>query len=163
LRGVHTPAEPVLTPAPGPPRVYDPVLSHPDLPPAARELLQELLDLRLTEPPAVRQFLTRTADRLTALTTRDRSGHAAAHAGLLTALDHPHIVAAYDAGVLTAPGQPALHYLVLELVPGGDLEQYIYDHGPQPVDRACEWARQVAAGLQAAHDRHLVHRDLKPS
>ena len=56
-----------------------------------------------------------------------------------------------------------MHYLVLELVTGGDLEHFVYDHGPQPVARASEWARQAAAGLQAAHNRHLIHRDLKPS
>jgi len=84
---------------------------------------------------------------------------------VLASLDHPNVVAAYDAGVLPAPapGQPALHYLVLELVTGGDLEQYVYEHGRRPVAQACDWGRQAAAGLQAAHDRHLIHRDLKPS
>jgi HD-GYP domain-containing protein (c-di-GMP phosphodiesterase class II) len=67
--------------------------------------------------------------------------------------------------VLPSPGgnQPALHYLVLELVSGGDLEQYVYANGPRPVAQGCEWARQVASGLLAAHDRHLIHRDVKPS
>jgi serine/threonine protein kinase len=83
----------------------------------------------------------------------------------LAALDHPHVVTVFDAGVLPAPaaGEQTLHYIVLELIPGGDVEQFVYTHGPQPVARACEWGRQIAAGLQAAHDRHLIHRDLKPS
>jgi response regulator RpfG family c-di-GMP phosphodiesterase/serine/threonine protein kinase len=84
---------------------------------------------------------------------------------VLAELRHPHIVLAYDAGRLPAPAlkQPALHYLVMELVPGGDLEKLVCRNGPAPVARACEWARQAASGLQAAHDHHLIHRDLKPS
>src|SRR5439155_2677727 len=62
-----------------------------------------------------------------------------------------------------APRQPALHYLVMELVPGGDLENHVCKHGVAPIARACEWARQAASGLQEAHDHHLIHRDLKPS
>jgi serine/threonine protein kinase len=84
---------------------------------------------------------------------------------VLADLRHPHIVLAFDAGRLTAPAPnlPSLHYLVMEHVPGGDLEDYINRHGPIPIPRACEWMRQAASGLQAAHDRHLIHRDLKPS
>src|SRR5438067_634593 len=108
-----------------PTRSYGSVLDAAGLPPDARALLQDLLDLPLVEPQAVRDFLVKSADRLAGLTTRERAGHA--------------------------------------LVRGGDVEQYVYDHGPQPVERACEWARQTAAGLSAAHDGHLVHRDLKPS
>jgi response regulator RpfG family c-di-GMP phosphodiesterase/tRNA A-37 threonylcarbamoyl transferase component Bud32 len=84
---------------------------------------------------------------------------------VLAELRHPHIVLAYDAGRMPAPTpkQPSLHYMVMELVRGGDLEKLVCRNGPAPVARACEWARQAASGLQAAHDHHLVHRDLKPS
>jgi response regulator RpfG family c-di-GMP phosphodiesterase/serine/threonine protein kinase len=84
---------------------------------------------------------------------------------LLAGLNHRHIVHAYDAGRLPAPSQtlPALHYLVMELLTGGDLENYVVAHGPVSIAQGCEWGRQAAAGLQEAHDHHLVHRDLKPS
>jgi CheY-like chemotaxis protein len=58
---------------------------------------------------------------------------------------------------------PALTYLVMELVSGGDLEQYVARNGPLSVAQACDWVRQAAQGLQAAHDMHVVHRDVKPS
>ena len=54
-------------------------------------------------------------------------------------------------------------YLAMELVPGGDLDQYVVDHGPVAVGQACEWMRQAAYGLQEAHDHQLIHRDIKPS
>ena len=83
---------------------------------------------------------------------------------VLAQLNHPHIVVAYDAGVLPAAerSQQTLHYLVMELLES-DLEQYVYDHGTVPLPQACEWMRQAASGLQQAHDHHLIHRDLKPS
>jgi hypothetical protein len=83
----------------------------------------------------------------------------------LAQISHPHVVAVYDAGLLPPadPSQPALHYSVLEYLAGGDLEQFVYARGRQPVGVACEWGRQIAAGLAAAHAHGLVHRDLKPS
>jgi response regulator RpfG family c-di-GMP phosphodiesterase len=84
---------------------------------------------------------------------------------VLADLHHPNIVLAFDAGRLPPPqpDMPALHYLVMEYVAGGDLEQYGNEHGPVPIAQACDWVRQAACGLQEAHDHHLIHRDVKPS
>ena len=85
---------------------------------------------------------------------------------VLADLHHPNIVSAFDAGKLppASKGMPALLYLVMELVRGGDLEDHVELHGPVEVPQACEWIRQAACGLQEeVHDRHLIHRDVKPS
>jgi len=84
---------------------------------------------------------------------------------VLADLHHPNVVTAFDAGRLPPahPGSPSLHYLVMELVPGGDLEQFVCDNGILPMAQACNWIRQAACGLQEAHDHHLIHRDIKPS
>jgi response regulator RpfG family c-di-GMP phosphodiesterase/serine/threonine protein kinase len=84
---------------------------------------------------------------------------------VLAELHHPNIVLAFDAGELTPtePGLPQLIYLVMELVEGGDLERCVREKGPRPIAQACEWIREAAMGLQAAHDQHLIHRDVKPS
>lgn len=86
-------------------------------------------------------------------------------AELLARIQHPHVVGLLDAGIEfpTEECQPTLHYMALELVPNGDLEHFIYDNGVQPVGVVCEWGRQAALGLAAAHAQGLVHRDLKPS
>jgi len=73
------------------------------------------------------------------------------------ALDHPGIVRAFDAERLGD-----LHFLVMEFVEGVDLARLVQERGPLPVAEACEYARQVAAGLAYAHERGLVHRDIKP-
>src|SRR5262249_43489908 len=80
-------------------------------------------------------------------------------------LHHPNIATAYDAGRLppSVHGMPVLLYLVMELVSGGDLEDYVIKHGPVGIAQACDWIRQAACGLQEAHDHHLIHRDIKPS
>jgi response regulator RpfG family c-di-GMP phosphodiesterase len=83
---------------------------------------------------------------------------------VMAQLNHPHIVTAYDAGMLPPADRdgPTLHYLAMELLES-DLENYLYDHGPLPIAQGCEWMRQAASGLLQAHDHHLIHRDLKPS
>ena len=84
---------------------------------------------------------------------------------LLAELNHANIVLAFDAGELepAGPNMPGLIYLVMEVVEGGDLEKLVVKNGPCDVARACDFIRQAAGGLQAAHDRHLIHRDVKPS
>src|SRR5262249_55333967 len=80
-------------------------------------------------------------------------------------LNHPNIVLAFDAGEAPVPEseREVLRYLVMEFVPGQDLEQRVLEQGPLPVAEACEYIRQAAGGLQHAHEHGLVHRDIKPS
>jgi response regulator RpfG family c-di-GMP phosphodiesterase/serine/threonine protein kinase len=88
-----------------------------------------------------------------------------AEMNILAELHHENVVTAYEAGELPPPGpdMPGLIYLVMELVDGGDLERQVINHGICAVPEACDYIRQAACGLQAAHDRHLVHRDIKPT
>lgn len=83
----------------------------------------------------------------------------------LAVLRHPNIVLAFDAGEVPLPQSPArmLSYLVMEYVTGENLEAYVQGRGPLPIEQACDFIRQVADGLQHAHDQGLVHRDIKPS
>ena len=72
-------------------------------------------------------------------------------------LSHPNIVTAFDAD--QAGG---LHFLVMEHVEGRNLADLVHERGPLPVPEACDYARQAALGLQHAHERGMVHRDIKP-
>lgn len=78
-------------------------------------------------------------------------------AKLLAGIKHPCIVACYAAGV-TQQGQ---HYLVMELVAGPNLAQWIIQHGPVPVRSAVRIASQLAAALGHACDLGVIHRDIK--
>ncbi len=74
------------------------------------------------------------------------------------ALDHPHVVRAFDAG-----SENGTHFLVMEYVAGRDLNSYARKFGSLPIDWSCECIRQAALGLQHAFERGLVHRDIKPA
>jgi WD40 repeat protein len=67
-------------------------------------------------------------------------------------------VTAYDAD---ASGDR--HFLVMEYVPGTTLDRLVRERGPLPPQRACDYVRQAALGLQHAHEKGLVHRDVKPA
>src|SRR5919198_4140667 len=77
---------------------------------------------------------------------------------LAASLDHPNIVPVYDAGE-----QDGLLYIAMAHVEGTDLKTLIAEEGPLPVRRALRILAQVASALDAAHQRGLVHRDVKPA
>jgi uncharacterized protein (TIGR03067 family) len=72
-------------------------------------------------------------------------------------LRHPNIVLAFDA---EQAGDS--HFLVMEYVEGKSLARLVQEQGALPVEQACEYICQAALGLQHAHERGMVHRDIKP-
>src|SRR5213594_669773 len=78
-------------------------------------------------------------------------------AKLLAALNHPNIAAIY--GVEHVDDA---RFLVLELVGGESLDETLA-RGALPLDEALKAGEQIAAGMQAAHDQGILHRDLKPA
>jgi serine/threonine protein kinase len=72
-------------------------------------------------------------------------------------LDHPNLVRAYDAG-----RDGSVHYLVVEYVPGVDLRKLVRSQGPLTQQQAASVILQAARGLEHAHKRGLIHRDIKP-
>jgi predicted ATPase len=86
-----------------------------------------------------------------------RIGRFQQEAEVLASLNHPNIAAIYD--LLEAEGSM---YLVLELVEGETLADRL-KRGPMTVEEALHLSSQIAAALEAAHERGIVHRDLKPA
>lgn len=72
-------------------------------------------------------------------------------------LAHPNIVNVFDVGE-----DQGINYIVMELVEGITLKEYISKKGKLTVKEATSIAIQVAMGLEAAHNRSIVHRDIKP-
>ena len=97
-------------------------------------------DTRLDRPVAIKKTHHEFSDRF------EREARA------ISALNHPHICTLYDVGS---------DYLVMELVEGDTLASLIR-RGPIPLERALEYAIQIADALAAAHAAGVVHRDLKP-
>ncbi|HEX7170420.1 MAG TPA: protein kinase, partial [Rubrobacter sp.] len=73
-------------------------------------------------------------------------------------LSHPNIVQVYDRGET----DEGASYIAMEYVPGGTLKERISDRGPLEASEAAALGAQVAEALGAAHDRGMVHRDIKP-
>jgi tetratricopeptide (TPR) repeat protein len=73
--------------------------------------------------------------------------------------DHPNIVSIYEMG--EEKGQP---YIVIPFMPGGDVEGLI-EKAPEhrlPIDKAIEITKSVCKGLEFAHSKGIIHRDIKP-
>ncbi|MBF8296511.1 MAG: hypothetical protein HW389_3056 [Bacteroidetes bacterium] len=76
------------------------------------------------------------------------------------ALNHPNILSVYDVGE-----HDDSMFLVLELVDGTTLSAHIANHKSGtgvPVKQAIEWLSQIAQGLKVAHEKNIIHRDIKP-
>lgn len=80
-----------------------------------------------------------------------------AEAQAAAGLVHPNVVNVYDVG-----DDKNLHYIIMELVEGVTLKQYIEKKGKLEIRESIGIAMQIAQGMEAAHERHIVHRDIKP-
>jgi len=109
-------------------------------------------DLKLGQPVALKflpEELAADPERLALLLDEVR---------LARRVAHPNVCRVYDVG--EADGHP---FISMEYVDGEDLATLLLRIGRLPRDKAAQLARQICAGLAAAHDEGIVHRDLKPA
>jgi serine/threonine protein kinase len=111
---------------------------------AVHTLMDRVVAIKVISPQLIEDCRARTWFRREVLAT--------------TQLCHPNIVMAYDANDVDN-----VLFLVMEYVDGPNLDAHVKEQGPLPVDLACELMRQAALGLQHAHEKGLVHRDVKPA
>lgn len=72
-------------------------------------------------------------------------------------LSHPNIVNVFDVGE-----ENGYYYIVMELVEGITLKEYIQQNGRLPYQTALDFIMQICAGIEVAHEHHTIHRDIKP-
>lgn len=89
-------------------------------------------------------------------TDRERQKRFEREARAAASLNHPNVVAVYDAGV-----DDGIAFIVTELLDGSTLRQCL-NRQPLSPGAAIEYAIQIASGLAAGHERGIVHRDVKP-
>ncbi len=80
-----------------------------------------------------------------------------AEAQATASISHPNIVNVYDAGE-----DQGWHYIVMELCEGTTLKRYIRRYGRLSVRETVDFSKKIAMGIQAAHRKGIVHRDIKP-
>jgi eukaryotic-like serine/threonine-protein kinase len=108
-------------------------------------------DLLLNRQVAVKILREQYASDASFLKRFEREGQ------LSAGMSHPNIVSVYDVG-----NDQGLHYIVMEHIRGPNLKELIRKQGPFSVDGAVFIIAQVASALDYAHQRSLVHRDIKP-
>lgn len=109
--------------------------------------------VELDRPCAIKLLLSDFTSDADALERFRREARAAAR------LNHPNVADTYDYGVLPDGGA----YIVMELVEGQTLREFMDAASAMPIAEAAEIAKQIAAGVDTAHRSGIVHRDLKPS
>jgi serine/threonine-protein kinase len=109
-------------------------------------------DLKLGQPVALK-FLPRAVDQ-----DKNRLDRFLNEVKTALRVTHPNVCRVYDVGEVD--GQ---HFLSMEYVDGEDLASLLRRIGRLPGDKAVQVARQLCAGLAAAHDQGILHRDLKPA
>jgi serine/threonine-protein kinase len=117
-------------------------------------------DLKLGQPVALK-FLPRDVEK-----DPDRLQRFLDEVRLSLRVTHPNVCRVFDIGVVDGPSTGSgrgRHFLSMEYVDGEDLASLLRRIGRLPEDKATEIARQLCAGLAAAHDEGVLHRDLKPA
>ena len=114
-------------------------------------------DMKLGQPVALK-FLPRDVEA-----SPDRLDRFLTEVRLSLRVTHPNVCRVFDIGQLDDPSGNRRHFLSMEYVDGEDLASLLRRIGRLPEDKATEIARQLCAGLAAAHDEGVLHRDLKPA
>jgi serine/threonine protein kinase len=104
-----------------------------------RPVALKLVEAEVARDPVVRERLRREARAV-------------------AALDHPNVVPLYEAGE-----EDGTVYIVTRWVDGTELGTLIHSENPLEPGRAARIAAQIAAALEMAHEKGLIHRDVKPS
>jgi serine/threonine-protein kinase len=89
----------------------------------------------------------------------DAVGRFLREARAASSINHPNIVDVFDFG----PAPDGRVYLAMELLAGQDLDNQLDRQGPIPLHRAIHVVHQIASALAAAHEKGIVHSDLKPA
>ena len=108
-------------------------------------------DLKLGRPVAVKVLKQHLSEDAAFVKRFQVEGQAAA------SLNNPNIISIYDVG-----SQSGIYYIVMELINGITLKEYIRRKGMLTARETMAITAQVAVGLRAAHAKHIVHRDIKP-
>jgi serine/threonine protein kinase len=109
-------------------------------------------DLKLGQPVALK-FLPEAVQK-----SEDRLRRFLDEVRLALRITHPNVCRVYDIGEVDSQ-----HYISMEYVDGEDLASLLRRIGRLPQDRGVTVARQICAGLAAAHGQGILHRDLKPA
>jgi serine/threonine-protein kinase len=118
-------------------------------------------DLRLGQTVALK-FLPRSLAK-----TEEARARFTREVRLARQVSHPNVCRVFDIGEISETGDAGqtftLTFLTMEFVDGEDLASLMRRIGRLPPDKAVEIARQLCAGLAAAHEHGIIHRDLKPA
>jgi eukaryotic-like serine/threonine-protein kinase len=108
-------------------------------------------DIHLQRDVAIKVFLPKDGD------TQDFLRRFAREARVLAQLDHPNILPVYEYGE-----EGSLAFLVMPHMAGGSLRDWLHGHGAVPPMETLQLIQQILSALQYAHERNLIHRDIKP-
>src|ERR687884_1666850 len=109
-------------------------------------------DLKLSQPVALKFLPDRFLSDEAALARFHREVRVARQ------VSHRNVCRVYDIGEVDGK-----HFLSMEFIKGEELSSLLRRIGRLPTDKALQIARQICAGLAAAHDNGILHRDLKPA
>lgn len=118
---------------------------------ATHKMLARPAAIKLIRPEVLTQHGPIESERLLRLFTREARATAQ--------LSSPHTIVLYDFGI----NREGAFYYVMELLDGIDLQTLVEKFGPQPSERVAHLLWQVCHSLREAHERNLVHRDVKPA